>query len=88
MVMLQYIITNMEEQRNNTKHDKEEYNSIPVYYCKDCGSLRILVLDEDDDYCDACGSTTIGKASIEAWIDLQQRVYRSVKPIKYNRYVR
>lgn len=86
-VILQYITISMEGQHNNTRQDKTDYNSIPVYYCKDCGSLRILVLDEDEDYCDVCGSTTTGKASIEAWIDLQQRIYRNVKPIKYNRYV-
>lgn len=66
---------------------KEEYNSIPVYYCKECGSLKILSFDEDD-YCGSCGSMSIGKASIDAWIDLQERVYKNVKPIKFNRYVR
>lgn len=75
------------EEKTNTKL-KEECNSIPVYYCKDCGSLKVLIIDDDYDYCDICGSTSTGKASIEAWIDLQERIYRSVRPIKYNRYGR
>ena len=67
----------------------EEYNQIPVYYCKHCGSLRIItMLDTEEDYCDACGATNIGKASIESWIELQETIYKSVKPIKYNRYGR
>ena len=40
---------------------KEEYNKIPVYYCKHCGSLAIMTMPENpDDYCDKCGSTDIG----------------------------
>lgn len=56
---------------------KEEYNKIPVYYCKYCHSLKIIrnSSHEDDvyfDYCDDCGSTIIGKASIEAWLDIKK----------------
>lgn len=73
-----------------TKLTKETYNSIPVYYCKDCGSLRIMTMGdtEDDDYCDNCGSTTIGKASIDVWIDLQETKFKTIKPIKFNRHGR
>lgn len=92
--MLQYSIV---KQKSDWKMDisesvkitKKEYNSIPVYYCKHCGSLKIMtMLDVDEDYCDSCGSTYIGKASIESWIDLQQTVYKTIKPIKYSRYGR
>lgn len=58
---------------------KEYYDSIPVYYCKSCGSLKIMAVDgdENNDYCDTCGSTEIGKASIDAWIELQETVYKN-----------
>ena len=56
---------------------KEYYNSIPVYYCKHCGSLKIMAVDDsmNYDYCDYCGSTDIGKAPIEGWLMLQETVY-------------
>jgi len=60
------------------KTTKEEYNAIPVYYCKLCGSLRIMgepgVIE---DYCDDCGSTDIGKASIEGWLYLQETKFKN-----------
>ena len=39
---------------NNTReeHPKEYYNAIPVVYCKNCLSLRIMVLNDKVDYCD------------------------------------
>lgn len=32
----------------------EDYNSIPVTYCKNCLSLKILILEDNIDYCDDC----------------------------------
>ena len=49
------------------KLSKEEYNSIPVYYCRECLSLRVRSLDDDTCYCDDCGSTDIDKDSIDNW---------------------
>lgn len=48
---------------------KEEYNSEPVHYCKQCLSLKVMRVAGMDDavYCDECGSTDIGEASIEEW---------------------
>lgn len=58
---------------------KEEYNKIPVYYCKHCGSLAIMTMPENpDDYCDKCGSTDIGKASIEGWLHLQSTFFKKI----------
>lgn len=77
----------METQPENKSN--EEYNNIPVWYCKHCGSLRILALDSiEEGLCDVCGSLQVGKASIDAWIDLQLTRYKSVKPIKYSNYGR
>ena len=55
--------------------NKEEYNSIPVYYCKKCLSLRVLALTESTDYCDECGCTDIGTTDIETWKSLYLKKY-------------
>lgn len=51
---------------------KEEYNNIPVHYCKQCLSLKIMRVSGLDDavYCDECGSTDAGETSIETWEEL------------------
>lgn len=70
----------LEEKTNTDNLTKKDYNNIPVYYCKHCGSLAIMTIPElPDDYCDKCGSTDIGKASIEAWLELQKTVYNPMK---------
>lgn len=51
-----------------------EFDSEPVYYCKDCLSLRV-VSDAGIDYCDVCGSTSIGECSIEEWEVLYSERY-------------
>lgn len=56
-----------------------EYNRIPVAYCKRCNSLRILVGEEFPDYCDVCGSTDIGEESIEDWLEEEARL-ESLRP--------
>lgn len=68
---------------------KEDYNKIPVYFCKHCGSLKIKavphILRCYSDYCDDCGSTSIGKTSIESWLELQETTFKPIyrdRPIK------
>lgn len=56
------------------KLSKEEYNNEPVYYCKDCMSLRIRTI-EGTDYCDKCGSTNIEQTHISEWENLYARKY-------------
>lgn len=64
----------MEELKSN--FDNGKYNSIPVFYCKNCLSLRIRgIEDEDSDYCDECGSTDIGTMLIEDWEKLYEEKY-------------
>ena len=67
---------------DNSKHKEEQpnYNQEPVFFCKNCLSLKIrnVVGIEDSDYCDECGSTEIEQASIEDW----QEMYKS----KYGHY--
>lgn len=56
---------------------KLNYNEEPVYYCKHCLSLKVrdVPMIEDSDYCDECGSTCIGKCSIEEWENLYKSKY-------------
>ncbi len=49
----------MEEHPN-----KDYYDSIPVAYCKNCLSLKIMSLNDSLDYCDECGSTDIELSDI------------------------
>ena len=54
--------------------DKEEYNSIPVYYCAKCLSLNIKSVIGMD-YCDSCNSTNVEQCSIEEWEKLHEKKY-------------
>jgi hypothetical protein len=60
---------------------KEDYNLIPVYYCKHCLSLRIKC-DAPIDYCDVCGSTDIESCSIEEYDNLHLAKFGSKKFLK------
>lgn len=53
---------------------KEEYNKIPVLYCKNCLSLKVMGVPGIDDasFCDDCGSSDIEQCTIEEW----QKIYR------------
>lgn len=66
---------------------KEDYDKLPIHYCKHCGSLKIMTapLGIAGDYCNECGSTDIGKASIFAWLELQKTTY---KPLYRERPIR
>lgn len=57
------------DEGKNTNKTAEQYNDIPVYYCKYCLSLKILKLGDDEEtcYCDDCGSTEITHSPIEDW---------------------
>lgn len=51
---------------------KEEYDKIPIHYCKECLSLAVMRVAGMNDacYCDKCGSTDIEVTDIEAWREL------------------
>lgn len=70
---------------NNTdiRISKEEYNEIPVVYCRNCLSLKIMILDEDTDYCDDCGCTETASTDIESWEKLYEKRYG--KPFNDNK---
>lgn len=48
---------------------RDEYNNIPVHYCKCCLSLNIktVIANSDLDFCEDCGATDIGQTHIETW---------------------
>lgn len=52
---------------------KEDYDAIPVFYCKRCRSLLILSDPEIGDYCPRCGSTEIGSALIHQYLKLVEK---------------
>lgn len=59
---------------NSSTEKKEEYNAVPVLYCKNCLSLRIRSVPmEISDFCDDCGSTNIVETSIEEWEELYKK---------------
>lgn len=61
----------------NINHQSNDYDQIPVLYCKHCLSLKIrnIPVVEDSDYCDDCGSTDTGKCLIQEWETLYKNKY-------------
>lgn len=61
----------------NTEDQINDYNNIPVLYCKHCLSIRVrdIPMIENSDFCDKCGSTDIGKTTIENWEELYKSRY-------------
>lgn len=53
----------------------DEYNDIPVLYCRNCLSLRIISDDVMGDYCPDCGCADIGLLHIEDWLHLYKEKY-------------
>ncbi len=56
----------------------EIYDSIPVYYCQHCLSLKIKDVDgiPHSEYCCDCGSTNISKTDIDQWEELYFKRYK------------
>ena len=60
---------------------KDDYNNVPVTYCKTCGSLHIKKIefsksdngeDRNVSYCVPCGNTDLGKVHIEEWEEIYE----------------
>jgi len=68
----------------------DEYGE-PVYYCKTCHSLAVLVDDESTDedwdgsYCGNCGSTDIDVCKIGDWMKEEERRERKRKEIEWSK---
>lgn len=54
----------------------DEFNDIPVYYCKHCLSLLIKEDEFVGDYCAECGCTDIDETQIEDWERMYLRKYK------------
>lgn len=56
---------------------KEDFNDIPVFYCKNCLSLAVVSLESYDniDFCNECGSTNIDRIDIREWEKLYYKKY-------------
>lgn len=61
---------------NLNKPTKEDYNNIPVHFCKHCLSLRIIGTDGLE-YCDDCGSTDMAESHISDWEELYELRYNN-----------
>lgn len=69
------------------KQKSREYNNEPFYYCKNCLSLDIRILNGVD-YCNCCGSTssiTEGN-DINDWLDAYNKMYPEPNPKKRKYY--
>lgn len=53
---------------------ENDYNNEPVFYCKQCLSLKIKSIS-DLDYCDECGSTEIDTININEWEKIYEEKY-------------
>lgn len=60
-----------------TDNQLNEYNSEPVFYCKNCLSLKIRIVPglKDAEFCDECNSVNIGQCSIDEWRTLYKDKY-------------
>lgn len=65
------------ERYMSNSYTKDVYNSIPVYYCKQCLSLRIKDVPgiKDTEFCDSCNSTNVETTDIETWEKLYEARY-------------
>lgn len=55
--------------------NKDQYDEIPVYYCKDCLSLKVNGEIENCPYCEDCNNTSIAQTDIHTWERLYQEKY-------------
>lgn len=53
---------------------REEIENDPVYYCKSCLSLAIVV-DHGESYCGHCGGAVMGKTNIDFWVSSYRLKY-------------
>lgn len=54
---------------------ENDYDNMPVSYCKRCLSLKILNIKPDGCYCEQCGNTDIGETSIQQWQEMYKATY-------------
>lgn len=62
---------------HNLPTDNTNYNDEPVFYCRNCLSLRIRAVPglDNAEFCDECNSTDIAQCSIEEWKTMYKDKY-------------
>ena len=61
--------------------NSDDFNEVPVWYCKRCLSLSIIgggdeeLIDDDESYCNDCGCTDIGYTTINEWETMYKERY-------------
>lgn len=69
----------MKEQKQVELTEKQfnsEYNDEPVYYCKNCLSLRIeSFVNSEDLLCATCGRTDIETTDVFTWREMWKNKY-------------
>ena len=67
------------ENNPDLRDDIEQYEDEPVYYCKNCHSLYVIMEPElafgtwDGSYCGKCSSANIGLCSMEEWLEEEKK---------------
>lgn len=74
------------------KFINSEYNEENVYYCKECLSLAIIDIKDDNgnislSFCNNCGRTDIESTDIFTWEKMYREKYGH-DFVKFNRYGR
>lgn len=57
------------------ENPNEDYDAIPVVYCKNCLSLKIMIWGDTVDYCDECGCTDTDSTNITSWKEMYSKRY-------------
>lgn len=57
-------------------YNKEDYNSVPVHYCKNCLSLNIKELNKSNLHvCGECGNVNTDETDINDWTEMYTKEY-------------
>ena len=76
--------------RNSSQLTPEEYNE-PVYYCKSCHSLCIVVdgsmadADWDGSYCGKCYSANVGVCAFGKWLEEEEDMAEKRRAIEWRK---
>lgn len=60
-----------------------DYNAEPVFYCKNCLSLKVRGI-AGYDYCDDCGGVNVGECPIQEWEQLYKERFGHFYLEEYN----
>ena len=73
------------------EYSKKDYEDEPVFYCRSCHSLHILVDpslandDWDGSYCAVCHSADIGECMMDEWMEEEERRKKKRREIEWTK---